>query len=224
MPPRGRKPTGPRRVPDASRAAILHAAIREFARKGVAGARTDAIARGAGVNKALLYYYYRDKDTLYGAALDHVLRQRLDLLLPVLHEGLPPRETILRYAGALFDYFAEHPAHREMVQREILMPPRHPASKRAMRRYFTPLFEGLRHVIEDGIAAGDFRPVDPTHFVLSMGAVVVQYFAGAPFLKLLEGGDPLSADGLEARRAAVLDFIAAALFLPSPPKRKGARK
>ena len=45
---------------------------REFSREGVAGARTDAIARAAGVNKALLYYYFKDKETLYGAVLDQV--------------------------------------------------------------------------------------------------------------------------------------------------------
>ena len=51
-----------------SRRAILQAAITEFSREGVAGARTDAIARAAKVNKALLYYYFEDKESLYGHA------------------------------------------------------------------------------------------------------------------------------------------------------------
>ena len=42
-----------------------------FRREGMAGARTDAIARAGGVNKALLYYYFKDKESLYGAVLDH---------------------------------------------------------------------------------------------------------------------------------------------------------
>ena len=63
---------GSRGRPEESRAAILQAAVREFSREGVAGARTDAIARAAGVNKALLYYYFKDKETLYGAVLDQV--------------------------------------------------------------------------------------------------------------------------------------------------------
>ncbi len=53
-----------------SREAILNAAVREFAQEGVAGARTDEIAHAAGVNKALLYYYFKDKEGLYGAVLD----------------------------------------------------------------------------------------------------------------------------------------------------------
>ena len=61
---------GSRGQPEESRAAILQAAAQEFAEHGIAGARTDAIARAARVNKALLYYYFKDKETLYGAVLD----------------------------------------------------------------------------------------------------------------------------------------------------------
>src|ERR1700758_5248619 len=107
---------GSRGRPEESRAAILEAAVREFAREGIAGARTDAIARSAKVNKALLYYYYRDKGALYQAALDHVFHERNEFLLHVLAEEIPPGEKILRYAGAFFDYLAGHPAQREMVQ------------------------------------------------------------------------------------------------------------
>ncbi len=66
---------GSRGRPEESRAAILQAAVREFSREGVAGARTDAIARAAGVNKALLYYYFKDKETLYAAVLDQVFER-----------------------------------------------------------------------------------------------------------------------------------------------------
>ena len=52
---------GSRGEPEKTRDAILHAALEEFAHEGVAGARTEEIARRAGVNKALLYYYFKDK-------------------------------------------------------------------------------------------------------------------------------------------------------------------
>jgi AcrR family transcriptional regulator len=61
---------GTRGQPVESRAAILQAAAHEFAEHGIAGARTDAIAKEAKVNKALLYYYFRDKETLYAAVLE----------------------------------------------------------------------------------------------------------------------------------------------------------
>jgi len=55
-----------------SRSAILRAAIKLFAEEGEAGARTDTIARAAGVNKALLHYYFGTKEALYGAVLEEV--------------------------------------------------------------------------------------------------------------------------------------------------------
>src|SRR6185369_10566505 len=99
---------GSRGRPEESRAAILQAAVREFSREGVAGARTDAIARAAGVNKALLYYYFKDKDTLYGAVLDQAFGGLTSTLLEILDLDLPPRKKILAYAGGHFDYIASH--------------------------------------------------------------------------------------------------------------------
>jgi len=204
---------GSRGRPEETRTAILQAAVREFAREGIAGARTDAIARAAKVNKALLYYYYRDKDALYGAALDHVFQERNEFLMRVLAEDIPPGQKILRYVGVFFDYLAEHPSHREMVQREMLA--RGSQMQRIVKLYMKPIYLELVKVLRAGIAAGIFRPVDPVQFVPSMVAVLVHYFGSAPLMKVMTQEDPLSPERIAARRAAVLDFISAALFRPS---------
>ena len=204
---------GSRGRPEETRTAILQAAVREFAREGVAGARTDAIARAAKVNKALLYYYYRDKDALYGAALDHVFQERNEFLMRVLAEDIPPGQKILRYVGAFFDYLAEHPSHREMVQREMLA--RGSQMQRVVKLYLKPIYLELIKVLREGIASGIFRPVDPLQFLPSMVAVIVHYFGTAPMMKVMTQKDPLSPERLAARRAAVLDFISAALFQPN---------
>jgi TetR/AcrR family transcriptional regulator len=203
---------GSRGQPEESRTAILQAAIREFAREGVAGARTDAIAKAAKVNKALLYYYFRDKDALYGAALEQVFRQRDAHLMPILRENTPPGEKLLRYVGAFFDFLAGHPEHREMVQREMFNVPRRAHALRIAKTYLKPMYEELLKVFREGIEKGVFRPVDPMQFIPSMAAVVVHYFGSAPFMKIMTNQDPLSPERLAARRAAVLDFISAALF------------
>src|SRR5256885_15966883 len=94
---------GTRGKPEESRAAILKAAINEFADHGMAGARTDAIARAARVNKALLYYYFKDKEAIYQAVLDHVFSGLRDPVVPVLEGDLPPRQKLLNYVGAYLD-------------------------------------------------------------------------------------------------------------------------
>lgn len=222
------KPTrmrlGSRGQPEESRTAILQAAIREFAREGAAGARTEAIARAAKVNKALLYYYFRDKDALYVAALEHIFRERDAVLMPILEENSPPGEKILRYVGAFFDFLAGHPEQRQMVQREVFMLPQRASVLRVVKTHMQPLFEALVRVIREGVASGVFRPVDPMQFLPSMAAVVVHYFGVAAFLKLMTNEDPLTPEKLAARRAAVLDFISAALFQPTALKVEGASK
>jgi TetR/AcrR family transcriptional regulator len=204
---------GTRGKPEQTRAAILQAAVREFATHGLAGARTDAIAAEARVNKALLYYYFKDKETLYGAALDHAFGQQGAAMLEVLQRELPPKQKILTYVGEYFDFIATHPLNRDLAQREMMRAGQSsPHILRIARRYFQPLFGGLSQVIRAGIAAGDFRPVDPMQFVPSMVALVVFYFTSAPIMKSVAGFDPLSPERVAARRSAVIDFVSAALF------------
>src|SRR5580658_11231097 len=82
---------------DQSRAKILAAAERAFARHGLAGARTDAIAAEAGVNKALLYYYFKDKEKLYEAVIEGHLREFNRRALDVLEAPGPAGVLLLRY-------------------------------------------------------------------------------------------------------------------------------
>src|ERR1700676_3664570 len=217
---------GSRGRPEQSRAAILQAAVREFAREGVAGARTDAIARAAKVNKALLYYYFKDKEALYGAVLDQVFEGLVAHLGEVFSRDLPPREKILAYAGAHFDYVASHPLYRRIVQGEMMGAGRGRANhlERIVKKYFRPLFGRVAEVLKTGQAAGEFRPVDPLHFVPSMIAVIVFYFTNAPVMRLMTGKDPMSPERVAARRAAVLDLLSAALFQRPGRKPRGARQ
>lgn len=217
---------GSRGRPEASRAAILKAAVCEFAREGVAGARTDAIARAARVNKALLYYYFKDKDALYGAVLDEVFRGLTEAVYEVLSRDLPPREKILLYAGTHFDYIASHPLYPPIVQGEM-MNARRSRSKHVERivgQYFRPLFGRVAEVLKAGIASGEFRPVDPLQFVPTMISSIVFYFLNAPVMRMMTGADPLTSERVAVRRAAVLDFISAALFQPSIQPSQGVQK
>ena len=223
---------GTRGQPEQTRAAILEAALREFAAEGISGARTDAIARAAGVNKALLYYYFHDKEALYGAALDHVFSGLARRLERALRPELTPGEKILAYVKAHFDYVAENPIYPRMVQREMMRASSaasphvgSPHIRQMVDRYFKPIFMNLGQILQQGIEAGEFRPVQPAHFIPSMIAIIVFYFINTPVVRLILPGDPLSPDRVAERRAAVLDFITAALFRnPELVKRAPAAK
>jgi TetR/AcrR family transcriptional regulator len=217
--------SGSRGEPEKTRAAILRAALEEFSHEGVAGARTDEIARRAGVNKALLYYYFKDKEGLYTAALEQVfsgLHQRVSVVLE--RTDLPPRDRLLLYVQTHFDYIASAPVYPRLVQREFMRSTGRnlsPAGKSIMERHVRPFYERLEKLILEGVRAGDFRPLDPVHTLTSMIGTIVFYFISMPAQQFMHPGDPGTSERIAARRAAVLDFISAAVLTPEAAKKVG---
>jgi TetR/AcrR family transcriptional regulator len=190
--------------------------VAEFADYGIAGARTDAIARAARVNKALLYYYFKDKDALYQAVLDHVFGGLRARVIPVLDSNLPPRQKMLEYLGTYFDYIAANPRFPRVVQAEWMRAGEgSPRMQRVAKEYFRPISEKVTEVLRLGVAAGEFQPMNPMDFLPSVVGVIVFYFSTAPLMKTLTKVDPLSPQRIRERRAFVLNFISAALFRPS---------
>jgi TetR/AcrR family transcriptional regulator len=216
---------GSRGRPEESRAAILAAAAYEFAEHGIAGARTDAIAREARVNKALLYYYFKDKETLYGAVLDDAFSGLKNAVFQVLDSDLPPREKMLAYAGTYFDFIAANQLYPRLMQREMMRARegQSPHIEKVIKAYIQPIFLKVSEVLRQGIAGGHFRPVNPAHFVQSIVAMIVFYFSSAPMMQKIVGFNPLTPERIAERRASVLDFISAALFQPKQNATQGAR-
>ena len=216
---------GSRGQPEESRAAILRAAAQEFAEHGIAGARTDAIAGEARVNKALLYYYFKDKETLYGAVLNDAFSGLKNTVFRVLDGDLPTREKMMAYVSAYFDFIASNQLYPRLMQREM-MRAREGQSQhidKVVKDYIRPIFGRVSDLIQKGIAEGEFRPVNPAHFVPSMVAMIVFYFSSAPMMQKIVGFNPLAPERIAERRAAVLDFVSAALFRSQGNAMQGAR-
>ena len=194
--------------------AILRAAIDEFAHETVAGARIDEIARAAGVNKALLYYYFHDKEQLYGAVLDYIFSELTSRVIPVLDSELPPREKVRVYIETYFDAIASVSQVPRILQQEMMRGGRDgsPHIKRIAQTYTRPLAMRVRKMLVEGMENGEFRRVDPQHTALSMVAMVVFYFTAAPMLRAIFQYDPLAPERIAERKTAVLDFITHALF------------
>jgi TetR/AcrR family transcriptional regulator len=215
---------GSRGRPEQSRAAILRAAGREFAANGIAGARTDAIAREARVNKALIYYYFKDKETLYGAVLDDAFLGMRASVFQALDSDLPPQQKLTAYVGAYFDFIASNQIYPRLMQREMMRAREGDSTHidRLVKIYFRPIYTRLGELLAQGIAHGEFRKVDPVHFIPSMLAVIVFYFSSARVMQRIVHFNPLTPQRIAERRAAVLDFISAALFIPKAT-RQGVR-
>ena len=100
---------GARRDPAKNRERILAAALAEFSRFGLGGARVDRIAARARANKRMLYYYFGSKDDLFLAVLEasyariRSAEHALDL------EHLEPRAALERLVGFTWEYLLAHP-------------------------------------------------------------------------------------------------------------------
>jgi hypothetical protein len=143
----------------------------------------------------------------------------------VLDSNLPPREKIMAYVGAYFDFIASNQMYPRLMQREM-MRAREGHSEhidRLVKTYFQPIYRRVGELLHKGIAEGEFRKVDPMHFVPSMVAMIVFYFSSAPVMQRITGFNPLTPERIAERRAAVLDFISAALFQPASKPPRGAR-
>src|SRR5215469_7743658 len=103
-----------------TRQRILDAALREFAAHGLAGARTETIAAAAGVNKALLYYYFDSKDALYQAALEDIAAHVRDTTMAMLMADASPGERILRAALSHFDRILSQQVFQSLMQQEMI--------------------------------------------------------------------------------------------------------
>lgn len=102
------------RAPDAP-TRLLAAALEEFAAQGLAGARTERIARRAGVNKQLIHYYYRSKQGLYAATVAHAAEAAATALGALPLVGLTAVERLRRLVRGQFDFLEAHPAHTALL-------------------------------------------------------------------------------------------------------------
>jgi TetR/AcrR family transcriptional regulator len=205
-----------RRDSEKTRANILATAGRIFAQTGLAGARTEVIAKAAGVNKALLYYYFKSKEALYEAVVEDHFRRFNVQALALLGSEEPAHKVLLQYVSLHFDFIAAHRQSAPLFQQFMMAGGKR--AERLIRKYFKPRSDAVRKLLERGVRAGEFRRTDLFHTALSVIALIVFYFSAAPVLQLISHSNAHSAGNLRIRKREVLDFIRHALFTnPNAP-------
>jgi TetR/AcrR family transcriptional regulator len=193
-----------------TRATILKAAGQVYAEYGLAGARTEGIAAAAGVNKALLYYYFKSKEGLYQAVVGSQVREFQMQARGVLSAKGPAGPILLRYVSYHFDFMANHPNYPRIFQR--MMMEGDPALERMIREHSIPLSKLLAALLERGMKSGEFRRLNKEHTIISVSGLTAHYFNIAPAFRVVTGQEPYSKANLATRKAEVLKFIRYALF------------
>lgn len=197
---------------------ILSAAEQHFAAQGIAGARTDEIAAAAHANKAMLFYYFGSKLRLHRAVLENVFGQLRSGVYAKSETTGSAKERLRAFILGYFDFLATHPNYPRLVQREAMAKTRN--FDWIVRQYLRPLHNRLVRTIEDGVAAGEIRNVNPHHTAFTIMGMITSYFAAAPILSEVAGHNLLTPGAIEERKQAVLDFIDHSLI---PTTQRNAR-
>lgn len=195
---------------------ILQAARNVFIRRGTAGARMQEIAAEAGVNQALLHYYFRTKDRLAEAVFREAAGRVVPAVMRVLGTDAPLETKVEQFVhlyidnvrqnpflpGYLLAELHHHPERRESL-REALAQPKQMAAA---------LVQRLGAQLRERAAAGTIRPIDPEQFVVNMLALCVLPFVARPLLEEALGMDEGDFDRfLDVRRRELPGFILNAL-------------
>ncbi len=195
-----------------SKDAILDAAEARFARQGFAPTTIKQIAGDAGVNSALLYYYYADKEALYGEVVARLIRGVAGTMTQAIAGITDPVEAVRTFATQHLAMLEANPRLRKVIGRELID---HDAAhaQEAIRHMAATIFDKLQGAIAAGQRAGLFRAdLDPRFTAISIVAQTTYFHLARPAVEiLLAGGKPIPAATTRAFGEHVAALTLAAL-------------
>jgi len=171
--------------PLCTRDKILRTAQQIFIEKGKDGARMQEIADRAGVNKAMLFYYFNNKDFLYLEVLRSIIRRLFQKVNEVVISEQEPRKKLEQFVEAYINFLVENEGLPRIMLREIA------SGGETIGKIFNetlsqgenPISVKIHSMIEQSIQKGQFRKVDPIQTIISIVGMCVIYFIANPLLR-----------------------------------------
>lgn len=192
---------------------ILEAAKTAFMTHGLYGARMQDIADHAGINKALLHYYFRSKEKLFDQVFEGALSRYFEQMLVFGDTSLPIRDRIFKYIDNIIDFLSEYPQMAMFIIKEISLDP-----ELFYERVQHLKGKGVRlmTVLLEGMEKGEISPLDPVIFITNLHSLCSYPFVAAPIFKAickssqLEWSDPNN----EKLKTSVKEFVSFKLRKP----------
>ena len=191
---------------------ILEAALAEFAEKGFYGARTQAIAAAAGVNKAMVHYYFRSKEKLYNHVIRKVIRNLLGNVAAVWLASEPVKTRLGKVVDVYLDNMAKNQGIVRIIQREMVDGGQGIAKIFKDREVKELIGTPLSPQELFGLIGRDLgvSPREALHFFINMIGMCIISFTSPPMLAALARVDiPDFPTYLEERRVAVKAMLMA---------------
>ena len=190
---------------------ILAAARKVFTTKGMTGARMQDIADEAGINKALVHYYFRDKDKLFEVVFMQEAQKFFPKINAIFNSDAPLFEKIENFVSEYVDEMVENPYLPWFVMNEINRDPDRFLYK-VWGEQNLPKPAKLLEQISLEVKEGRIRPVNPMHLLMNMISMTIFPFVGKPmFIRNMSLDDAQFREIMLQRKKEVPAFIKAAL-------------
>jgi AcrR family transcriptional regulator len=176
-----------------SREKILKAAAEVFSEKGRFGTRMDEVAARARINKAMVYYYFRDRDNLHREVLKDILLNLFNHLFSDFNQkessaGAKDAVTELKkFVRIHVRAYSENAYASKIILETLFTKPDEVVSvmQEIKNDVNMTIPQKFCDMIREGIRTGEFRDVDPTHVLISIVGMNLIYFIGKPIANAL---------------------------------------
>jgi len=168
---------------------ILQAALKEFAEQGFSGARMEAIARKADINKAMLFYYFSSKENLYRTVLFGVFSEIFGEIGRFISQPLTPALLLEKFPEIYIHFIARHPDLVRIMVFDLIHNPENVTAAMSEITHERMAFQPhpLLEMIPEWHRQGLTSEADPLHFMMNIVALSIFSFVGKPMVEAVSG-------------------------------------
>jgi len=188
---------------------IVEVATKEFADKGLSGARIDEIAALTHTSKRMIYYYFTSKEGLYVAVLEEAYRRIRSIEATLNLDDLEPEAALRKLVGFTFDYQLANPDFIRLVMTENIHNGEFLAQSKTIQQLNVPVINAVKAVYDRGVKAGVFRRgLDAVELHMSISALCFFNVANRHTFALIFKRDMTDPEAMEGRRKNIVEMVA----------------
>ena len=192
---------------------IIEAAQKIFQTKGLAGARMQEIADEAGINKAMLHYYFRTKEKLFDYIFKIASKKIFPRIMQVLSVDSPLEDKIRAFVSEYITFVQAHPYLPLFIIQELSCSPDRLIAIMTEAKTGHNI-KGFQDQINSEVAQGKIKPIKAEHLIVNMLALVVFPFAAKPLIQFIMGKSEDDYQAfIEERKITVSEFVLNAIRL-----------
>ncbi|HNP68886.1 MAG TPA: TetR/AcrR family transcriptional regulator [Aequorivita sp.] len=185
---------------------ILNAAESVFQKKGMDGARMQEIADEAGINKAMLHYYYRSKQLLFEAVFSNAFSLLAPQLNKILNDDSSIEDKVKNFTHNYITFISKHPYLPNFIIQELNRNPKF--FEKIQQNAAFPTLEKFKNQVNEEVEKGILKPIDGEQLFVNIISLNIFPFVATPLIKgFLKIDNKAFKKMMEERKVSVSEFI-----------------